>query len=85
MNNYQDAKLINRVINIRLAPVEYSNGNIQNIQNAHKFQYKLSRAINKRQKTLSEKLPTNQTSYKKLSGHFVAFPENFFNFVSQKS
>ena len=37
MNNYQDAKLINRVINIRLAPAEYSNGNIQNIQNAHKF------------------------------------------------
>ena len=39
---------------------------------------------NKRQKTLSEKLPTNQTSYKKRSGHFVTFPENFFNFVNQE-
>ena len=39
---------------------------------------------NKDWKALSKKLPTKQTLWKKTSQHFLTFPENGFNFVTQK-
>ena len=39
---------------------------------------------NKDWKALSKNLPTKQTLWKKTSQHFLTFPENGFNFVTQK-